>query len=435
MKFTKQILRPGKYVVRSPGGGRSEEEVTPDRLRRYAATFAEMRGNGLRIPAPWRHDKSAPLSQEVKDSRDYGGYWEETWIDNDGSLYGKLDAPLAADAEKIGATVTEVSPYILPEWTDGKGRKYDDAMLHIALVQHPVEPGQTNFVPDKADNQPAMALSLSQLIEGAVEFADEVANSDGAGAPPSGQEPAGEPSPDKASNPTIQDVLAALSAVGLSLPEDTTPLNLAERIVVAAKALEGKKEQDREEEAGGQPGGESKQQPLPIAMADEPMVADMKVSEDGLAITFETKEARQRYEQQSEKSLEFSAGLVRDDYKRRVEELVRTGRITPDYYNKKLRPLMDGFELSLGGDGQRVPSQLDTVLDALESLPENATGMGNRNGRGFLQPTSRNPLAGMQMSFEEPMPPGYEAGGEITEERAKEVVDQQLVASGKGESS
>ena len=139
MKFTKQILRPGTYVVRSPDGGRSEVKITPDRLRRYSDTFYKMRANGLKVPAPWRHDKSEPMAKEVKDARDYGGYWEEAWIGSDGALYGKLDAPLAADSDKIGETVTEVSPYIQPEWVDGKGNKYEDAMLHIALVQHPVQ--------------------------------------------------------------------------------------------------------------------------------------------------------------------------------------------------------------------------------------------------------------------------------------------------------
>ena len=440
MKFTKQILRPGTYVVRSPDGGRSEVKITPDRLRRYSDTFYKMRANGLKVPAPWRHDKSEPMAKEVKDARDYGGYWEEAWIGSDGALYGKLDAPLAADSDKIGETVTEVSPYIQPEWVDGKGNKYEDAMLHIALVQHPVAPDQPNFLREPAGDdgaavtsQPAMALSLSLLVEGAVEFADEVANSNGAGAGEgaSASKPgaAAESVPDKASNPSMQDVLAALESSGLSLPEDTTPLNLAERIIVASKALAGKKAQEQEEEGlAGQP-GDTKQQPLPIAMAGEVMAVNKKVSDDGLTITFDSKEDRQQYEQQSEKSLEFSAEFVRNDYQRRVEALVHSGRVTPAYVNARLRPLMEGFELSLDSTGQKAPTQLDTVLDALEDLPENATGMGTGQ-KAPARFSPRKPLAGMEMSFEEKMPAGYEGGGEITPERTAEVVEEQLAAAG-----
>jgi hypothetical protein len=430
VKFTKQILRPGKYVVRSANGKRSVEEISADRLRGIVDEFKRMRANGLRVPAPWRHDKSVPLAKDVQDSRDYGGFWEDSWIGDDGAWYGRLDVPIESDAEKVGATVTEVSPYILPEWTDGKGTGYKDAPVHIALVQHPVSPGQSNFQPAPAESsQPAMALALSMLTEGAVIMADEPT----APATPATiattepeKKPVVEP-PAKATAPSIQDVLTALKTCGLELPEDTIAENLAERIVTAAKAIAGKK---AEEEGTTEPGAnqnEIKEQPQPIAMGGEIMPIDKTVSADSKTLSFASEEDCRRFQQQAERGLEFGAALLRERYQGRISNLIRTGRITPALAKQQLEPLTEGFELSLGADGKRLPTELDRVLEVLEAQPANAAGM---IGQATGAKSRKNPLAGIGFANEEPMPFDYASGGEMTDERAEEVVNQQLEAAG-----
>jgi len=430
VKFTKQILRPGKYMARSPQGERSEVEITSDRLRHWVETFKSMRANGLKVPAPWRHDKSVPFAEDVKDSRDYAGYWEDTWIGDDGALYGRLDVPLAADAEKVGATVTEVSPYI-KDWEDGKKNKYLDAMLHIGLVQHPVAPGQPNFQPvNEADQQPALALSLSLLTEGAVELAEEPAT---APVVPAVTEPkpAVEP-PAKASAASMQDVLTALKSVGLDLPEDTMAENLAERIITAAKAIAGKKAADQTSEPGA-PGAQAKEQPIPIAMAGEIMPIDKTVSQDGKGLEFQTPQARESFEKQAGLALEFAADFVRRDCQRRINALIETGQITPAMVAERLRPLVEGFEMSLDAEGKRIPTELDRTLEILEALPPNRTGMAGAltAGNQTPKPSKKRPLAGLAFGTEEPMPPGLETGGTVTPERAKEVVETQFAAAGR----
>jgi len=328
--FVKDILRPGVYYARSPDGQPVQVRITPERLARWADQFNVMRAAGLRIPAPWKHDNSCPLEPGGQDSRDNAGWWDCLWFDpRSATLKGRLEVPREEDADRLGKTVCEVSPLVLPEWVDGHGRRWQDCIAHIALVTHPVASNQDNFVPM------GYAFGLNSLI-GEFQMADEPVRK-------------AEDLPEDTSDLTIQDVLKALASVGLVLPEDTTLENLAERIIVAAKAiLAAMKAKDQ----------------LPIPAPAEASASETKeqsppttLSQDLLA--------------QAKGAIAFATDLARRDLQRRIDVLVETGRCTKQYADTRLRPQLQSFQLAMSAAGTPAKTPLEALVEALEDLPEN----------------------------------------------------------------
>ena len=409
--FTKQILRPGRYLARTPDGARKEVEFSPDRLTAIADTFAQMQTAGLRVPAPWRHDLGAiPVNGAAGDSLSYrnAGFWKRTWLDDkSGILYGELEAPDNEDTAKIGTTVTEVSPFILPEWLDGVGNTWRDAMMHVALVTHPIQPGQDNYVksPDgdaaTASQRPAegaFAVALSHLLEGIV-MADDA---------PAQTAPAQSTSTDTQAPPTVADAIAALQEVGLVLSKDTTEENLVERIVTAARAIAGKKAADAADADPGQSGQQTaKQQPIPIAMGE-----DDQMNAEELQQQLEVAKTR------TDQALAFAAEQAREGYAVRVRQLIETGRTTPKFVKERLRPMIQGLQFALDDEGKPAPNELDTVLEALEAQPARDT---------FKVQTEPDPKAkgkakgGTVMAQLEDFPDDWE-GDQMTDAQAGSVV-------------
>jgi len=414
MKFTKQIVRPGKYLVRTPDGRRREEEISSDRIKGWTTRFAEMLKEGLHIPAPWRHDdKALPLTEEQLGSNHNAGWWSKLWQEPDGTLYGELEVPRDEDASRVGTTVIEVSPYVREEWKDGSGKSWNDSILHLALVTHPVVKNQENFQP--VSSVPAMALSLSQLIEapvGAILMQDAASN-------------AGIGGPANASGASIRDALAALKAVGLDLPEDTSAENLIERIIVASRAIAAKGEEDIPPGKEQQPGKGTKEQPVPIAMGDITLGDTDMTDEQKKAFQLEKKkqeEAVQRAKEDKEKAIQFAIEQVHSGYKARVKALVETGRITPHFVKERLEPMAESFQLSLDEEGKQVQQPLDIILEALEALPENSIGLGKIS----TSRKAKKAQDGSLLSFEEPLPPGMEGREMPTEEEADKLAEKQL---------
>jgi hypothetical protein len=335
--FVKQILKPGTYTV----AGR-QEFISPERIAKWVANFAKMQVNGLKIPAPWRHDpKAQPVRNQMdqQDTNAYqnGGFWRELWIDEtDGSLHGAVEVPLSDDAKKVGTTVKEVSPLIQSKWTDGNGSTYDDAITHIALVTHPVAPGQTNFE--------GIALSQGAFVDAAdLTLAHEE---------PDGDEC--DPKNVKATGATIAKALPILAKLGLGLPSDTDESNFAERIIVAALAIESHAAHDKEdeEENAEEPPKKSKEKPSPIAMSHELTPA-----------------------QQAQ--LAFAQQTLRERYAARVEALVQSGRVSAKYALEKLKPLLETHEVAFAADGKPIDGPLDLILGSLESLPASSALTGS----------------------------------------------------------
>lgn len=352
--FSKSILKSGTYNV-----GGKQVYVSPERVSRFAETFRQMRDNGLKIPAPYHHDpKAVPVRENAEpsdvDAYRNAGFWTqmiEVKSDDgkESELIGVIDAPRDEDADRIGKTVTEVSPILADKWVDGKGNEYKDAITHVALVTHPIQPGQENFI--------AMSHFLSHRdLTGQTKLAHTEPDGDEC---PQGQNI-------RASNATIAQALPILQRIGLSLPADTTEENFAERVIVAALAIEGHQAHDDEdanrEDDTQNPPPKSKEKPSPIAMANTPKPN-------------ETPEAPQLTPEQNAQ-LKFANDAILDRYKARIEALVHTGRAAAKYAQETLVPMLNSHQVEFSAEGKLVPGPLDTVLTALEAIPESSSITG-----------------------------------------------------------
>ena len=175
----------------------------------------------------------------------------------------------------------------------------------------------------------------------------------------------------------VGDALKALKKLKIELPADTTAENFVERLVIAVNAIE----KATAPEGDGKPPVE---QPMPVAMslAGESIVAETHDTPNPLQV--------------------FAENQARSGYVARIEALVKTGRTPPVYAVKHLKPLVEGFALSLGDDGQPQKGLLDQLLEALEAIPENT--ILNVSGAAKTGKDKK----GVAFSFEEPLPEGYE---------------------------
>ena len=163
MLVTKEIIPANTYKVRS-NKGRILREFTPEYLKKIADTSNNMLAAGLKIPAPFDHNKEAkPQTEEeiainkTKSSFANAGYWKNFWIATNSkgkpALYGQLDAAgdisdKESPAYKVMNTNQEVSVSINENFEDGLGRTWSDGLVHVAVVNHAVVPDQEPFMQD-----------------------------------------------------------------------------------------------------------------------------------------------------------------------------------------------------------------------------------------------------------------------------------------------
>lgn len=173
----KDILPTGTYLVNTEKG-RVRKTFDKEYLERIVSTGNAMLSAGLKIPAPFDHKKQAvPKSdQEIEidnkgaSAYNNAGYWQHFLVgDVDGkpTLQGLVDLPGSKeDANspyyKAINTTKEVSISLL-DYTDGLSRLWKDAPVHVALVNHPVVPGQRDFeeMPDGS-----MVVNMAMLDPG-----------------------------------------------------------------------------------------------------------------------------------------------------------------------------------------------------------------------------------------------------------------------------
>lgn len=187
MKFTKEIARPGKYVVNVPrkqaDGSvkmvREEKIITKDHIASWEANFLKMREKGLLVPAPFYHDLSSlPLTPEEKAklaldqrteaerTKNNAGYWEHMFRDANGNLHGIIDVEVPEYQERMGKSFKECSLLSLPKFTDGTGQEWtDNPIVHVAVVTNPIIPAQDNFKPiETQEDALAIAMSMAMAI-------------------------------------------------------------------------------------------------------------------------------------------------------------------------------------------------------------------------------------------------------------------------------
>lgn len=152
-RFRKELIKVGSYVKPSDD---LEFSITSDTLNHWAATFSQMKANGVRVPLPSTHAKA-------DDPEANRGWLEDVFVEGD-SLVGVVEL-VGKDALELSKK-SDVSIYAPPNFTDGKGNTYQRPILHVALCTDPVIPGLGGFVPIAASrnsapvNVPVLTLSM-----------------------------------------------------------------------------------------------------------------------------------------------------------------------------------------------------------------------------------------------------------------------------------
>jgi hypothetical protein len=144
--FWKDVIRPGKYV--HPVRGFTLDVDRP-RMQRWAATGRRMIAAGINIPANADHSSSAyDALGRILDFR----------IEGDSLL--ALHQMIGSDAAKLAAR-NQASVGIDPDFVDGRGRRWGEAIVHVALTPVPVVPGQGPFI-QAASRAPAAGNRLTR---------------------------------------------------------------------------------------------------------------------------------------------------------------------------------------------------------------------------------------------------------------------------------
>lgn len=131
--FDKDIIRTGLY--HHPVTERSID-VTTERMDRWIAAFKAMKENGVDVEAVVDHSAKA---------EDVIGYIQS--LRREGEVLHAIHKMKGERGINLAKTVKNVSVLIDPDFRDGAGNNYGEAITHVAIVQSPVIAGQEAFVP------------------------------------------------------------------------------------------------------------------------------------------------------------------------------------------------------------------------------------------------------------------------------------------------
>lgn len=296
MLVWKEVIPPGLhwYFDRKAKKARVLD-VTSQRVQHYHDRGKEMLAAGLSIPVPLDHQPDAlPLTPEELKARQVlnNAGWVRDWrISPRGRLQAQLEVLDPEVAKKLPTTIRWTSPYV-HSFTDGKNRRWDDVIGHVALTTRPRILDQAPFgdadaalsiepygvgeplpegfclsraglvVKDGAKYRPAYPVAFSLLAGAPLAVEEMVAVEEKAKGPPK-KKPEGErrdppgdgdgdlegdedgllddapeePMVSKSGDISVYSVLKdLLGACGITLPEDTSRDNFLQNLYDAAVA-------------------------------------------------------------------------------------------------------------------------------------------------------------------------------------------------------
>lgn len=383
--FKKTFGKPGTYLAHINGKRKAVTITKEDNLRKVATTNA-MLEDGHLIPAPYGHvDENGiqpvPLFRSEEglvdektrkkprwDQAVNAGFWKKFEVADDGSIVGYLETDgdekdENTHAGRIGKTYKQVSPFFVPKWTGGDGKTREDAILHVCLTNRATEPKQENFTP--SDQELAVAMSLSEEdIVGGVQMSDDEpksskSNMDGGSS--SQENPADEAEDDSSEeaekkgdeeaihNDKLSELILALrERLEIELPEDTTPENVVERLLIIISNIP-------KEESEGLPKSEpddADPEPTPVVMSQDQNADKKAVALLNVALSGKKKELKDR-----------------------VNAMVKKGQVGRKHADEQLLPAIDGIAMSLDDlsveeDSFTFPKfPVEMSLDLLEERP------------------------------------------------------------------
>ena len=297
-KFKKTILslKDGDtFTVPDGSGGTKVLKLTPERLKKWAGTFQQMKSAGINVPAPWRHQKEMTpvvMGHEgegaVADAAQNAGFWTEMKYDPRAkALVGVVEVPGDRNdpntpAGKMGTLVKETSIFTAPSWTDGRGRKWEDAIMHVGCVTYPIEPGQDNF--ELVEGEQVICMSFQEKPKKKPEEAPgggtetdpagetEVLDPESgtvSGDPEDVDKGLAEPESVPVGGGEIGNVIGMLESAGIVLPSSTTPNNFLAYLEIALGQFLACNEGEEEEMDGtyNTPPEGAKEKNAPVIMS------------------------------------------------------------------------------------------------------------------------------------------------------------------------
>lgn len=386
--FKKQALSPGRFNVNRLDGTKSEETFTKDRIAKIHANTKKVHEAGWLIPAPWKHDGSKPITkEELANGKNNAGFVLRNELDADtGNLTSVVEVPLEEDAKRVGTTVKEVSPYLIENWVDPTGRVFEgEIMAHLAFITNPIQPGQDNFIDYKPAQAGELAIAMSMYL----------GPLDDDKTPPTTNKPKSQPG--GTDTQALTSCLEALRERGIDLPEDTTPENLVERIVIACRAISGAETEDDALQ------NDATQQPQPIAMGQN-MTAEARLA----------------------KLAELTNTNMKATFKSRIAALVAKG-LNPKVAKETLEPLCEGFQLSQAEDGTITSGELELRLSTLEAAYGATQGTKFTEGQAGVALGQYDNAEGAEHHGH---PGPWDEGRELTDDERKAAIKAQLETSG-----
>lgn len=171
LRFRKQVIYKGGFV-KAQGDTRLAFEVDEALLQHWHNTFKAFQASGVEVPLPLGH---------TEDPEKRRG----TVLDLEIALDAKKRPSLFSiiefsDAEAAKLARSDVSIYVPPDWTDGKGQKYYRPIRHVAITDYPVIPGLEKFQVLAASLTEETSMTLADLAKKVgVEGEDDAALADG----------------------------------------------------------------------------------------------------------------------------------------------------------------------------------------------------------------------------------------------------------------
>jgi hypothetical protein len=392
-KILKQIVKPGEYLAVSGDGTRSPIKIDKDDVRHFQKTGNAMIAAGLPIRIPLNHlDYADPWDKDdekakAKDVEFNKGFVTSFKIDKHNALWGELDIPDAEFANRLEGEIKFVSPKILPTFTDGHGKTWENCIAHVALTPTPVDHTQSPF-----GSKPEGVLSMSLPI--CLSLANIIKPKKPSEKPSQMghdmDKPNDEPKKDKPAEgdhfSKVKKLLADYPGGGIKIPDDTTEDNFIERLCLVleavahtvAQAMGDKKEDDMEEPNMDK----AKEEPYKVAMG----LADNK---DFIAL-------RDRLDR-AEALLQIERGERAKErlkaVKHKIDSMVRMGQITKDKAGHWLQTLeAKHMSLVVGEDRavQKILDQMEFACECVEprvplhmaheALPPEWANFTNRSG-------------------------------------------------------
>jgi len=128
--FFKDVIRVGTFYHPEEGWYLA---VDQERIDCWVAAFRRMRDNGVDVEVVVDHKSSAEK---------IFGYVRDLFRDND-VLYARVE--MVGEGIELAKRVRNVSVSVVPNYKDGVGNSYGEAISHVSLAQQPIVPGQEEF--------------------------------------------------------------------------------------------------------------------------------------------------------------------------------------------------------------------------------------------------------------------------------------------------